>query len=583
MKNLTKYLVILLTIIIILVGYFFFHRESEKSDKEKNIYSCSMKPEYKKYRALEGERLEIDLKIINTGSHVWNSQIKNPFLLSYHLLDEKGNTLRYDNRRYPLPSKLEPSQSLDIEVILSAPLKTGTYTLEFDLLREGLAWFEQYGSKTLKIPLKVNPRKWNEDKHDLNLEYGTFTKYNSSVKEINKIFELIRITLDENAVEFKGKSGKIYGFSGGMNYPQIWIRDSNTFIPASRYFYDRNFHCSWIEEHLFHQKKNGSLYDWIDSKNLHDKNTTETDQESSLVQAAYQTFNLVGNKWLRKKIKDIRIIDRLENALLFVLDSRFNKEYGLLTGAHTADWGDVDMVDSDSSSIYTDDRTHWTVDIYDQAMFVQACYSLASLFESLSEKRKAIFWGKKAELIKQNTNELLWNDRKGFYKVHQHLDLLKHDFEESDIFAMGGNTQAILSGIAPEYKTQKIIREAMKRQQLYNISTISGTLLPPYPEDTFKHPLMDDPFEYQNGAQWDWFGGRLVLAMFKNGFSSMAKEKLIEIIRKNLANGTFYEWDNKEGVGCGSAYFTGSAGILGQAVFEGYFGIELAYNNLTLS
>jgi hypothetical protein len=114
------------------------------------------------------------------------------------------------------------------------------------------------------------------------------------------------------------------------------------------------------------------------------------------------------------------------------------------------------------------------------------------------------------------------------------------------------------------------------------MSTISGTLLPPYPKNLFKHPLLDDPYEYQNGAQWDWFGGRLVHAMFTNGFSSSAKEKLMEIISKNVTNRGFFEWDNKEGVGRGSDFYAGSAGSMGKALFEGYFGINLRHNHLSI-
>ena len=75
-----------------------------------------------------------------------------------------------------------------------------------------------------------------------------------------------------------------------------------------------------------------------------------------------------------------------------------------------------------------------------------------------------------------------------------------------------------LSGLAEEEKSRRIILEALRRQEKFHISTISGTLLPPYPKKLFKHPLVDDPFEYQNGAQWDWFGARLIYAMFQQGF-----------------------------------------------------------------
>ncbi|MGB2907785.1 MAG: hypothetical protein WBB73_11800, partial [Candidatus Aminicenantaceae bacterium] len=90
------------------------------------------------------------------------------------------------------------------------------------------------------------------------------------------------------------------------------------------------------------------------------------------------------------------------------------------------------------------------------------------------------------------------------------------------------------------------------------------------------------PFEYQNGAQWDWFGGRLIYTMYENGYSARATEKLLQIIHKNIANRGFFEWDNREGVGLGSDSFCGSAGVLAKAVIEGYFGIQLEKGGVRL-
>jgi len=70
--------------------------------------------------------------------------------------------------------------------------------------------------------------------------------------------------------------------------------------------------------------------------------------------------------------------------------------------------------------------------------------------------------------------------------------------------------------------------------------------------------------------------------MFEHGFSSLAKEKLLEIIKKNIANRGFFEWDNREGIGQGSDFFCGSAGSLGKAVFEGYFGVKLGEGYLSI-
>jgi hypothetical protein len=94
---------------------------------------------------------------------------------------------------------------------------------------------------------------------------------------------------------------------------------------------------------------------------------------------------------------------------------------------------------------------------------------------------------------------------------------------------------------------------------------------------------LDDPYEYQNGAQWDWFGGKLIYAMFNHGFSCLAREKLAEIIAKNVTNRGFFEWDTKDGVGKGSDYFLGSAGSMGKAIFEGYFGLRIGKDSLTVA
>lgn len=571
-----------LIILLALAGYFTLGKNFTKKSLEKTSYSCIIEPEKKKYSSFEGERLQLHFRIKNTGREVWSSHGINPCLLSYHLLDKQGKIIKYDNRRFPFSEKVSPARTVEMTITVSSPLEEGKYILEFDLLREGIAWFKDYGSKTSKITLSVKRKKWPEDKYDLSLDYGKYTKLKSTDEELNKIFKLMRITLHHNEVEFRGKTKEIKGFRAGTDYPQIWLRDANTIIPASRYFYDKAYLSSWLEEHLAFQEENGSLRDWVDSRGKSDKNTTETDQEASAVQASYQIFELLGPGWLEKEINGEKIIHRLEKSLDFVFRSRFNKEYGLITGAHTADWGDVDMVDEDQKAIYVDEKTHWTADIYDQSMIYQACKNLACMFDSMEKKKKSSLWLKKSESIKENSNRWLWQEEKGFYKVHLHLDSLHHTFDEEDIFAMGGNTVAIISGLATGEKSRQIIVQALKRQKSLKISTISGTLLPPYPEDLFKHPLLDGPFEYQNGGQWDWFGGRLIYAMFENGFSRMAKEKLTEILKKNLANSGFFEWENREGVGHGSDYFCGSAGSLGKAIFEGYFGFKLKENALNI-
>jgi hypothetical protein len=549
-------------------------------------YSASIKADVRQLRAYAGETADVTLHIKNRGRAEWNISGPNPTFLSFHLLAADGRVLRFDNPRTQLPRVVRPGGTAAVGVRVKAPLAAGEYRLEFDLLREGLHWFKDKGGETVEVTLIGSERVWPEDGIPPGLDYGRHTNFRSTRPELESLRKLIRLTLRHNEVEFAGKTGKVDGFAAGAGYPQIWLRDAATIIPASRYYYPEAFLSSWIEEHLAFQKDDGGLEDWVDPRGRSDKNTVETDQETSAVQAAFQVFAIKGDRgkdWLLKAVAGEPVVDRLERALRFPFARRYSASLGLLTGAHTADWGDVDSEDADQQAVYVDDRTRWTADTYDQAMAYEACRELAVMLRSLGRDAAADSWLKTAKDLRTATNRRLWQENRGQYRVHIHLDDWSHEFDEDEMFAMGGNAQAMISGLADGRQAEKIIAEAVARQARFGASTIGGALLPPYPAGFFKHPQVDEPYEYQNGGQWDWFGGRLVLAMFENGFSRDALDKLLEIIRKDVANEGFFEWDTREGSGRGSDYYGGSAGTLARALYEGFFGVRLSENGFDLA
>ncbi|MHB8094205.1 MAG: hypothetical protein ACYDH0_04610 [Candidatus Aminicenantales bacterium] len=554
-------------------------------------------PELREYRArilasapkgktFEGGMAAILLRIENSGTETWESTGAFPCFVSYHLFDGKGALVRFENPRFPLPRKVPPGRTIEVTAAVKAPLAAGRYFLEFDLLKEGLTWFKDRGSEPFRLPLEVAPREWPEDRVPLSIEPGPYTKTDSSVPEFNSLMKLIRITLKNSEVSFVGRTGGVDGFAAGTGYPQIWLRDANTILPASIYFYPAPFLHSWLDEHLALQKPDGSLWDWVDSKGTTDTNTVASDQETSAVQAAFRVHQILGPSWPKVGMGGSPAVRRLEKALEYLLQNRLDEKHGLIMRAHTADWGDVDPNLADQGALDVDRGTHWTAGIYDQAMFYEAALDLASWHEAAGSKALAVAWKDRAARIRRNADKWLWQEDKGFYRVHLHLDGLRHDFDESVIFAMGGNAQTLVSGLAGgpgSAKSKRIIEQALFRRKDFSVSTVSGTLLPPYPAGFFKHPVLDEPYEYQNGGQWDWFGGKLVLAMFESGFSREAREQLIAIARKDAANGGFFEWDTKEGAGRGSGDFTGSAGSLARALVEGYYGIRMTRDALELS
>jgi hypothetical protein len=94
---------------------------------------------------------------------------------------------------------------------------------------------------------------------------------------------------------------------------------------------------------------------------------------------------------------------------------------------------------------------------------------------------------------------------------------------------------------------------------------------------------MQEPYSYQNGGQWDWFGGRFVLAEFERGFSERAHRHLLEIARKVTRNRGLHEWQTRDGSGRGSRQYAGSASALGTASFRGLFGVYMSADTLELT
>jgi hypothetical protein len=435
--------------------------------------------------------------------------------------------------------------------------------------------------------------------------YSRQTAYATGDPALDGLQDLFRPTLEANRRELKGRTGAVKAFGAGARYPQVWLRDSATLVPLVRYLYPVQYLTSWIEEHLANQGPDGGLDDWIAAgpasafvtdapraREVHragaavltaDKNTVEADQESSAVRGVCQAFAATGDRaWLGKSIRGLRVLDRADRALGYLLAQRFDARLGLVTSGFSADWGDVSPVHPDQRAIYLDDRTPLVAGLYTNGLFAEAARCLGDLHQTVGDAAGAVRWTDVAAGVASAANRHLWQEARGFYRMHRPLARtgLRDD---SHIFPMGGNAAALLAGVADRRRATRILATAEARQRRYAVSTIAGTLLPPYPAGFFAHPILREPWSYQNGGQWDWFGARLVLAAFRHGDSSLARRWLGELARKAQRNGGLHEWHTRDGEGRGSPTYAGSAGMLAAAVFEGLFGVSLSADALNLT
>jgi hypothetical protein len=71
------------------------------------------------------------------------------------LLDERGAMVNRDYARAWLPGDVPAGAEVDVPIEIAAPVQPGQYRLKFDLVSEGIDWFEACGSPTTTKRLVV--------------------------------------------------------------------------------------------------------------------------------------------------------------------------------------------------------------------------------------------------------------------------------------------------------------------------------------------------------------------------------------------------------------------------------------------
>ncbi|RZK81161.1 MAG: hypothetical protein EOO92_05595 [Pedobacter sp.] len=393
-------------------------------------------------------------------------------------------------------------------------------------------------------------------------------------------------SIDDLAVSVKEKAETLIksGFNAGDGYGEVWIRDLNTFMNVACKVNDK----SLIKKHLitfFHfQQPDGGILDGyipnpkgsgINYKYYYSKlapgyaghkNTVETDQESSLVQSIAKYIKQTGDKSILKDtVANITVQQHLAEAMQFLLKQRFEPKYGLIWGATTADWGDVQP--EHEWGVEIDSNTHKSIDIYDNAMFVIALNDFLAFAELTKKDRE--YWTDIKTKLKKNIRKHLWDSSKKKFKPHIYLNgsPFPESFDESEVYYHGGTTVAIAADLLSKAEVLDAYKRMQQNVKSAKAASIGLTLYPVYPKGTFKNPWMV-PYYYQNGGDWTWFGGRMISELIRYGYLNEAKEALKPMLQRVIANKGFYEWYTPENTPQGSSSFRGEAGVLWTAITD---------------
>lgn len=371
------------------------------------------------------------------------------------------------------------------------------------------------------------------------------------------------------------------GLSAGAGYPQVWIRDTNTFIETALKVNKPGLLRSALINFFKLQGPTGDIVDGYvaDSQGREQayrvsplmpgyaahKNTVETDQETSLVLAVCKYVRVTGDdRILDEPVAGRTVRIRLSQALDYVATERFDSRYGLVWGGTRMDWGDVQPETRFGTRV--NDMTHRALTVYDSALFVSAMQGFIELPHIQSAEMDR--WSKTIASVVQNIRKYLWDSRLQKFIPHIYLagSPFPAEFDEASRYYHGGTTVAVEAGVLSRNEVRTSLTKMRENVALARAGSIGLTVFPPYPDGYFKDPIMTKPYTYQNGGDWDWFGGRTIQQLIRYELVEDAYAELSPMLDRVIRAGDFYEWWSPDNEPRGSAGFRGAAGVLAKAI-----------------
>jgi len=99
------------------------------------------------------------VRIKNTSAILWPAKGlqdgRFAVALSYHWIDGNGGIIVSGGLRTPLVHDVGPNEEIVLYATAKTPQLPADYTLEFDLVQEGVTWFKDKGSETAKVAIHV--------------------------------------------------------------------------------------------------------------------------------------------------------------------------------------------------------------------------------------------------------------------------------------------------------------------------------------------------------------------------------------------------------------------------------------------
>jgi hypothetical protein len=105
-----------------------------------------------------GEKADIRLKVKNLGNATWPAVGTKDFRYQVNMGNRwfSGGAPAEDNRA-AMKADLAPGAEVEMTLTVNAPRTPGEYTLEIDMVHEGVTWFKERGARPLELHVRVQP------------------------------------------------------------------------------------------------------------------------------------------------------------------------------------------------------------------------------------------------------------------------------------------------------------------------------------------------------------------------------------------------------------------------------------------
>lgn len=105
-----------------------------------------------------GQKAVIRFKVRNLGSSIWPAVGTKDFRYQVNLGNHwSGGGTTVEDNRAAMKADLPPGGETEMTLAVTAPKTPGEYTLEIDMVHEGVTWFSERGARPLRLTVHVVP------------------------------------------------------------------------------------------------------------------------------------------------------------------------------------------------------------------------------------------------------------------------------------------------------------------------------------------------------------------------------------------------------------------------------------------